>query len=158
VSDTGRFGDAMTALTTALTAAPALAGVTITGDAATAAADPDFLIIGHDGTLETDGSLSGITEAGNFTAEFITTGNPAGQQETGNIGVVAVSQTGDTTDLPARITRVEALYAACDDAVTDLKTGTIVFDGPGAGRIVTRQTGAGCAAILAFTISYSAPW
>jgi hypothetical protein len=158
VSDTGRFGDALAALTTALTTAPALAGVTITGDVATAAADPDFLVIGHDGSLEADGSLSGITEAGSFDAEFITAGNPAGQQETGNIGLVAVSQTGDTTDLPARISRVETLYAACDDATTDLKSGAIVFDGPGAGRVVTRQTGAGCAAILAFVITYTSPW
>jgi hypothetical protein len=158
VSDTGRFGDALAALTTALTGAPALAGVTISGDVATAAADPDFLIIGHDGTLGPDGTLATVTEAGNFDAEFITAGNPAGQQETGNINITAVSQTGDTTDLGGRISRVETLYAACDDATTDLKTGGIVFDGPGSGRVVSRQTDAGCAAILAFTISYSSPW
>jgi hypothetical protein len=148
----------MAALTTALAAAPALAGVTITGDVATAAADPDFLIIGHDGTLDPDGSLSGITEAGAFDVEFITVGDPAGQLETGSVNITAVSQTGDTADLPARISRVQAIYAACDDAATDLTTGGIVFDGPGACRVITRQTGAGCAAVETFTIDYTAPW
>jgi len=155
---TGRLGDAMAALTTAYTNAAALTGVTISGNVATAAADPDFLVIGHDGSLDSGGALSPITEAGNFDAEFITTGSPAGQLETGNINVTAVSQTGDTADLPARISRVEALYAACDDASTDLAVSGIVFDGPGAGRVVTRQTDQGCAAICAFTVTYTAPW
>jgi hypothetical protein len=155
---TGRLGDAMAALTTAFTAAPALAGVTITGNAVTGAADPDFLIVGHDGSLDSDGSLSGITGAGSFDTEFITTGNPPGQLETGNVNITAVSQTGDSADLPARISRVQAILAACDDASTDLSTGGIVFDGPGAGQVITRQTGAGCAAIATFTITYTAPW
>jgi hypothetical protein len=155
---TGRLGDAMAALTTAFTAAPALAGVTITGNSVTGAADPDFLIVGHDGSLEPDGSLSGITAAGDFTTEFITTGNPPGQLETGNVNIVAVSQTGDTADLAARISRVQAILAACDDASIDLTVSGIVFDGPRAGRVVTRQTGAGCAAIATFTVGYTAPW
>jgi hypothetical protein len=158
VSGTGRLGDAMAALTTALTAAPALAGVTITGDVATAAADPDFLVIGHDGTLDPDGSLSGITEAGNYDVEFITIGSPAGQLETGSVNITAVSQTGDTADATGRISRAQAIYAACDDAVTDLTSGGIVFDGAGACRVVIRQTGSGCAAVETFTIDYSAPW
>ena len=148
----------MAALTTALTAASALTGVTITGDVATAAADLEFLVIGHDGSLDSDGSLSGITEAGSFDAEFITVGDPAGQMETGSVNVTAVSQTGDSSDLAARICRVQAMYAACDDAITDLSTSGIVFDGPGAGRVVTRQTAAGCAAISTFAIGYTAPW
>jgi hypothetical protein len=159
MSDSGRLGDAITAITAALTAAPALAGVTIvTGTAVTAAADPEFLVVGHDGSLDADGALAGTTAAGDFLTEFVTAGNPAGQQETGNVNVTAVSQTGDATDLPARISRVQAMLAACDDATTDLHTSAMVFDGPGGGQVVTRQISGGAAAIITFQITYTAPW
>src|SRR5262249_7502702 len=148
----------MDALYAAFTTSPALTGVTIVlGGIPSAAADPEFVVIGHDGTLDADGALSGITAAGSFNTDFIYTGDPAGQQETGVINVVAGSQTGDATDLPARISRPEVLLGACDDASTDLSVSGIVFDGTGPGRVVTRQ-GAGCAAITAFTVTYTAPW
>lgn len=156
---TALFGDAMTALTAAFTASAALAGVTVTlGDAPSAAGDPEFVIVGHDGSLNPDGSLAEITESGSFTTEFVYDGSPPGQQETGRVNVVAVAQTGDASDLPARIARTQALLAACDTACTDLRSGVIVFDSAGVGRLFTRQAPAGCAAILAFAVTYSGPW
>lgn len=153
------LGDAMTALTAAFQASAALAGVTITeGDAPSAAGDPEFIIVGHDGSLEADGSLAEITVSGTFSTEFVYDGSPPGQQETGQVNVVAVAQSGDATDLPARITRAQALLSACDTACTDLRSGVIVFDSAGTGRLLTRQAPAGCAAILAFAVTYSGPW
>jgi hypothetical protein len=152
------LGAAMAALTAALQASPGLSGATVTGNAPSAASDPDFVVVGHDGTMEADGSLAETTQAGTFASEFITSGNPPEQEETGTVNMVAVSQTGDTADLANRVTRAQQLLAAVDDATTDLRSGQIVFDGPGGGTLVTRQDARGCAAILAFTVTYSAPW
>lgn len=149
----------MTALTAAFQSAPGLAGVTITqGSAPSAAGDPDFVIVGHDGSLDDEGALSGSAAAGSFTTEFITEGSPAGQEETGTINVVAVSQTGDPTDLPGRVTRAQALVTACDGASTDLRSGGIVFDGLGTAQVITRQYPQGCAAMTVFTVTYTSPW
>ena len=156
---TALLGDAMAALTAAFQASAALTGVTITqGDAPSAAGDPEFVVVGHDGSLAADGSLAEFTVSGSFTTDFVTAGSPPGQLETGRVNVVAVAQSGDATALAGRITRAQELLAACDAACTDVTSGTIVFDSAGSGRLVTRQASAGCAAILAFVITYSGPW
>jgi hypothetical protein len=159
---TAAFASAVTGLTGLLAAAPALAGVTITdGPAPAALAAGDYLIVGHDGTLNPDGSLSELAATGTFTqqqARFDGTTAGSGKDETGDINCVATSETGDTADLPGRLARVQAILAACEDACTSAQTGTVVFDGTGTATVMTRQAPTGCAAILAFTITYSAPW
>ena len=69
-----------------------------------------------------------------------------------------MSQTGDQGDLAGRMTRAQALLAACDDACTDLRTGDTVFDLAGNGRLLARQSAAGCAAIFSFDVTYSTNW
>jgi hypothetical protein len=152
-----RLGDAIAALTAAFQASPALAGVLITtGISTTSQAAPEFIAVGHDGTLVA-GSLAEVTEAGMFVTAFIAQGSPPLQEETGTVNVIAVSQTGDTSDLAGRITDAQRLLGACDDACTDLKTSGIVFDSADSGRLITRQA-QGCAAIIAFTVGYTVPW
>lgn len=154
-----RLGDAMTGLYNLFTASPALSGVTVTlGLSPTAAMDSEFVIVGHDGTLDADGSLQETSEAGTFTMSFVTQGLPPLQEETGIVRVVAVSQTGDTGDLSGRITEAERLLAACTDAVANQKVSDIVFDTGTPGRLFTRQAGQGCVAMFAFSVGYSAPW
>jgi hypothetical protein len=149
----------MAALTTAFQAAAGLSGVTVTqGYTPTAAADPEFIIVGHDGSLEADGSLAEFATGGTFTSTFIEQGQPPLSQEDGTVNVVVVSQTGDQGAMAARITEAQRLLSACDDAITDLHSGDVVFDSVGTGRLLTRQTSQGCAAIIAFTITYSSPW
>ena len=156
---TALLGDAMAALTSLFQASVGLAGVTVTeGDAPSVAADSEFIVVGHDGSLAADGSLAEFTVSGTFTTNFVTEGHPPGQQEDGRVNVVAVAQSGDAGDLPGRITRAQALLSACDAACTDVTSGVIVFDSAGTGRLITRQASAGCAAILAFTVIYSGPW
>lgn len=154
-----RLGDAMAALYTLFTGSSALTGITITlGPLPSAAADPEFIVIGHDGTLEPEGSLSEITESGSFTTVFVAQGVPPLQEETGQVRVVAVSQTGDTTDLPGRVTEAERLLAACTDACAGVQSGDIVFDTATGGRLITRQAAQGCVAEFAFQVGYTAPW
>lgn len=99
-----RFSDAVTALLAAFAAAAPLTGVTVAdGPSPTAAADPDFIIVGHDGSLDADGALSGITQAGSLTQAWLEF--RAVKEETGHVHCVAVSQTGDSTDLPGRRAR-----------------------------------------------------
>ena len=156
---TPRLGAAMAALTAAFKASAALPGITITeGNAPSAAGDPEFIIVGHDGTLEADGSLAEFTTSGTFTSQFVAEGQPPLAQEDGSVNVVAVSQTGDQGDLPGRITEAQRLLSACDDAAKDLHSGDIVFDNAVTGRLLARQSAQGCAALLAFTITYSSPW
>jgi hypothetical protein len=153
-----RFSDAVTALLAALTAAVPLAGVTIAdGPNPTAAADPDFIIVGHDGSLDADGALSGITQAGSLTQAWLEF--PRTKDETGHIHCVAVSQTGDTTDLPGRRARAPALGAACEDAA--LAAGVVSglqFEGTEDAAPAYRQVGQGTAVIIMFTIGYSTQW
>jgi hypothetical protein len=159
---TAAFASAVTALAGLFTGAAPLAGVTVTNSPAPAAqAAGDYVIVGHDGTLNPDGTLSEFAGTGTFTqqqARFDGALAGSGKDETGAINCVATSETGDTADLPGRLARVQVLLAACEDACVNVQSGTVVFDGTGTAQVMTRQTGAGCAAILAFTISYSAPW
>jgi hypothetical protein len=153
------LGDAINALLAAFQGSTALSGVTISLDVPSAINESQFVIVGHDGSLEPDGSLSPITEAGAFTTKFAYTGNPPGQQEDGTVNCVAVCQTGDATLLAAQITAVEAVLTACSAAASDLLTsGGIQFETVQGAHLWTRQAGAGCAAEIAFTITYSAPF
>jgi phage-related tail fiber protein len=153
-----RFSDAVTALLAALAASAPLAGVTIAdGPSPTAAADSDFIIVGHDGSLDPDGALSGITQAGTFTQAWLEF--KAIKDEAGHIHCVAVSQTGDSTDLPARRARAEALVAACEDAA--LGAGVVSglqFEGTEDGSVIYRQLLQGVAAMIPFTIGYTTQW
>jgi hypothetical protein len=154
-----RLGDAMTAVYNLISASPALSGVTVTlGLSPTAAMDSEFVIVGHDGTLNADGSLSENSEAGTFTMAFIVMGQAPLQQETGQVRIVAMSQTGDSGDLAGRITEAERVLAACTDAVAGQKATDILFDTAAPGRLLTRQAGQGAVAGFAFTIGYTAPW
>lgn len=154
---TTRFADAVTALLTAYQAAPALAGVPVyDGPQPTAAYDPDFLIVGHDGTMAADGSLEATALTGNYLQEWADT--TTGQDERGWIQCVAVSQTGDTTDLPARRNRVKTLLAAAEDAALTAAVSHLTFDGTTDGRFITRQTSAGVAIVAAYRVAYTAPW
>jgi len=153
-----RFSDAVTALLAALTAAVPLAGVTIAdGPNPTAAADPDFIIVGHDGSLDADGALSGITQAGSLTQAWLEF--RAVKDENGHIHCVAVSQTGDAADIPARRARAQALVAACEDAA--LAAGVVSglqFEGTEDAAVAYRQLGQGLAVIIPFTIGYTTQW
>jgi hypothetical protein len=153
-----RFSDAVTALLAALAASVPLAGVTIAdGPNPTAAADPDFIIVGHDGSLDADGALSGITQAGTLTQAWLEF--RAIKDETGHIHCVAVSQTGDSTDLPGRRARAQALVAACEDAALAAGVvGGLQFEGTEDAAIAYRQLGQGAAVIIPFTIGYSTQW
>jgi hypothetical protein len=158
---TAAFASAVTALTGLLAAAPALAAVTVTdGPAPAALAAGDYLIVGHDGTLNPDGSLSEFANTGTFAQDWsrFDAAPGSGKDETGAINCVVTSETGDTSDLPGRLARVQAILAACEDACVSAQSGTVVFDGTGAAQVMTRQTPNGCAAVLAFTITYTAPW
>ena len=153
-----RFSDAVTALLAALNAAGPLAGVTVAdGPNPTAAADPDFIIVGHDGSLDADGALSGITQAGTLTQAWLEF--KAVKDEAGHIHCVAVSQTGDTADLPGRRGRAQALVAACEDAA--LAAGVVSglqFEGTEDAAVAYRQVGQGAAVIIPFTIGYTTQW
>ncbi len=151
-----RFSGAVTALVTAYTGAGPLAGVVIAdGVSPTALAANDFIIVGHDGGLNDRGILADVTDAGSAAQEWMAF--PAQRDETGAINVVAVSQTGDSADLPGRRDRAQALVAACEDAAIAV-TGTIEFDGTLEARFLTRQDMEGCAVMAAFTVGYACPY
>jgi hypothetical protein len=160
-----RLSDALTAVYDALVAAlePTPAGqpgLTIDlGLNPSAAADELFIIVGHDGTLNPDGSLSEAAEAGTLNTKFTAMGDPPLQQEDGVLHVVVVAQTGDSTDLAGRIAEAQTLLEGCNDACADLKVGAdLRIDSAGDARLYTRQSVAGCAAEFAFSFTYSAPW
>ncbi len=159
-----RFADAVTALAAAAVAWPALAGVSITDGDVPGLADPgDYVIIGHDGALDASGALSAVTQAGTITQAWLDMGPgsaPAATEETtGRIHCVAVSQTGDITDIPARRARVQVLMGAVgDSALAANVVNGILFDGVDEGSYIYRQNTLGCAVIGVFGLGYSAPW
>jgi len=64
---TTRFADAVTALLAAYQAAAALAGVPVyDGAQPSGAADADFILVGHDGTIAPDGTLAATALAGTY--------------------------------------------------------------------------------------------
>ena len=160
-----RLAEAMTDLYNLFTAAllPTPAGepgLTITnGPLPTAQADPQYIIVGHDGTLDASGALAVATQSGTFTTTFVVMGSPPQlQQETGQVHIVAVCQDGESANLPGQVSEAEELVAACADACAGQKVGDILFDTDTTGRLLTRQYAQGCAAIYAFSIGYTAPW
>lgn len=152
-----RFADAAAALVTALQAAAALAGIPVyDGIVVTDAPDLEFIIVGHDGTTEADGTLTGTALGGTYNQRWTDSDSP--REEDGSINLLVVSQTGDSADLPGRRARCQALMAAVEDAAAanggHLTTG-LTFDGVTDGRFLYRQTGAGAAVMHAFRLSYS---
>lgn len=155
-----RFSDAVTALLAAYTAAPALAQIPVyDGIVPQSFSDPMCVIVGHDGTIEADGTLVPDSLAGNWTQQWIASGT---RQETGYVNCVLVCQSGATTlgDLRAQ---ADPLLDALEDAananggyaggLTDT-----TFDGTANGRMIYRQSVAGAAVLVAYRVSYSTEW
>ena len=156
-----RFGDAVTALVAAYSAAPALAGIPVyDGIQPQTASDPVSVIVGHDGTLEADGTLVPDVLAGNFAQQWIEMGR---RQETGFVNCVIVCQSGDATGLGALRAQAAGLLEALEDAadagggfaggLTDM-----TFDATANGRWIYRQSLAGAAVMVAYRVSYSTEW
>jgi hypothetical protein len=154
---TTRFTDAVAALLAAYAEADGLAGVPVYDGAQPAgAADPDFLIVGHDGSIAADGTLEAAALAGTYLQQWadMTTG----RDERGSVNCLIVSQTGDTADMPGRRTRVTVLLAAAEDAAASGGAAHLTFDGTTDGRFIYRQSAAGAVVMCAYRVSYSAPW
>jgi hypothetical protein len=152
-----RFADAVTALLAAYNAAPALSGVPVyDGAQPSGAADTDFIIVGHDGTIAADGTLEATALAGTYAQQWsdLTTG----RDETGSVNCLIVSQTGDATDIAGRRARVKTLLAACEDTAAAAIVSHLTFDGTTDGRFVYRSSAGGVVVMCACRVSYSAPW
>lgn len=154
---TTRFTDAIAALLAAYAAAPGFAGVPVyDGPQPTAAADPDFAIVGHDASMTADGTLQATALAGTYLQDWAAT--DIGKDERGSVNCLIVSQTGDPADTAGRRARVRTLLAAAEDAAAAAVVSHLTFDGTTDGRFITRQGTAGVAVICAYRVSYSAPW
>ena len=153
-----RFDAAVTTLTGLLAAAGPLSGVLVTdGPQPSASAAADFIIVGHSGNLDADGALAGATQGGTLTQAWLEF--PALKQETGHVSCVAVSQSGDPQDIPARRARAVALAAACEDAAVGAgPVNGILFEGTESASVSYQQSDAGCAVIIAFTAGYTTQW
>jgi hypothetical protein len=152
-----RFTDAIAGLLAAYQAAAALAGVPVyDGAQPSGAADTDFVIVGHDGTIAADGTLEATALAGIYQQLWadLTTG----QDERGTVNCLAVSQTGDATDLAGRRARVKVLLAAAEDAAAAAVAAHLTFDGTTDGRFIYRQSAGGAVVMCAYRVAYSAPW
>lgn len=157
-----RFNDAALALAGAYKAAAPLSGVPVYDSVrAMTGSDPDFIITGHDGTLQADGTLAPDALAGIFTQANLEM--PGVRQETGYINCVIVSQTGDAGDMAGRRQRASDLLDAAEDAAAvnggyPAAAPGIMFDGTSDGRFVTRLSLGGIAILLAYRVSYSTGW
>jgi hypothetical protein len=154
---TTRFADAVTALLAAYNAAAGLAGVPVyDGAQPSGAADTDFIIVGHDGTIAPDGTLEAAALAGTYAQQWsdLTTG----RDETGSVNCLIVSQSGDASDIAGRRARVKVLLAACEDAAAQAVVTHLTFDGTTDGRFIYRQSAGGTVVMCACRVSYSAPW
>jgi len=157
-----RFNDAMLALTAAYKAAAGLAGVPVYDSVqAMTASQPDFIITGHDGTLEADGTLAPDALAGTFTQANLEM--PGVRQETGYINCLIVSQTGDAGDVADRRQRASDLLDAAEDAAAasggfPAAAPGVMFDGTSDGRFITRLSLGGTAVLLAYRVYYSTGW
>jgi hypothetical protein len=154
---TTRFGDAVAALLAACQAAPALAGVPVSdGVQPSAMTAADFVIIGHDASMDADGVLQAAALTGTYQQDVAYF--PDVSEEHGSVNVVVASQTPDTTAVAACRARVTALVAACEDAAGAASAPHLTFDGTTDGRFITRQGAGGLAVICAYRVAYSAPW
>jgi hypothetical protein len=156
-----RFGDAVTALVAAYKAAPALAQVPVyDGIQPQTVSDQVSVIVGHDGTLEADGTLVPDVLAGNFAQQWIEMGT---RQETGTVNCVLTCQSGDATGLGSLRVQAAALLGALEDAA-DASGGFagglthMTFDGTLNGRWIYRQSLAGAAVMVAYRVAYSTDW
>jgi hypothetical protein len=156
-----RFGDAVTALVAAYTAAPALAGIPVyDGIQPQTVSDAVSVIVGHDGTLEADGTLVPDVVSGTFAQQWIEMGD---RQESGTVNCVIVCQSGDATGLGGLRVQAAALLGALEDAA-DASGGFagglthMTFDGTLNGRWIYRQSLAGAAVMVAYRVAYSTDW
>jgi hypothetical protein len=156
-----RFNDALNALLALYQAAPAFAGIPVyDGVQPTVAADNDFLVAGHDGSLGADGTLAADAPAGFFSQSDIDMG---GRQETGYVNCLVVAQTGDAGDTAGRRQRASDLLSAAEGAAAahgGLLTGDaagIMIAGTSDGRFINRL-GAGTAVMIAYRVAYSTEW
>jgi len=152
-----RFADALAGLLAAYQGAPAFGGIpagcTVTPAAYAAA---DFVIVGHDATMDGDGVLQAAALAGTWTHDWADT--TTGQEERGSINCLIACQSPDITDVPGRLARAQDLLAAAEDAADAAVVAHLTFDGTSDGRFITRQGAAGLAVICAYRVAYSAPW
>jgi hypothetical protein len=154
---TTRFADAVAALLAAYQNASGLSGVPVyDGPSPSMAADLDFIVVGHDASLASDGSLQGDALAGIYLQDW--TDMTSGREERGSVNCVIVSQTGDSGDTAGRRARAAVLLAACEDAAASASASHLTFDGTTDGRFIYRQGIAGVAVLAAYRVSYSAPW
>lgn len=156
-----RFNDAVLALLGLYQAAPAFEGIPVyDGPVVTGAADEEFLVVGHDGSLAADGTFSAEVNAGTVTQQDIAMGPM--REESGLINCALVCQSGETT-VAARRQRASDLLAAAEDAAAAngaLPTDApgVMFTGTASGRWVTRQTAGGAVVIVAYRVAYSTEW
>lgn len=154
---TTRFADAITALLAAYRNAAALSGVPVyDGAQPSSAADPDFVIVGHDASAAADGTLQATALAGNYLQDWADT--TTGKDERGSVNCLIASQTGDTADMAGRRARVTTLLAACEDAALAAQPAHLTFDGTTDGRFIYSQGQAGVVVLCAYRVAYSAPW
>jgi hypothetical protein len=158
---TTRFNDAALALAGAYQAAAALSGVPVYDSVrAMTGTDPDFILVGHDGTLQADGTLNPDAVAGTFTQ--VNLEMPGVRQETGYVNCVIVSQTGEG-DVAGRRQRASDLLDAAEDAAAagggyPAAAPGVMLDGTSDGRFITRLSLGGIAVLLAYRVSYSTEW
>lgn len=157
-----RFNDAVLALTAAYTAAAGLSGVPVYDSVqAMTGSDPDFIITGHDGTLEADGTLAPDALAGTYLQSNLEMTGV--RQETGYINCVLACQSGDAGDTAGRRARASILLSAAEDAAAvtggfPAAAPGVMFDGTSDGRWITRQSLGGTAVLVAYRVAYSTEW
>lgn len=162
---TTRWSDAVTYLIAAWQAAPALSGVPVyDGISPQTGSDPQFVIVGHDGTLEADGTLTPDALAGQFAQQWLEFDQAQPRQETGQVQCLLTCQSGD----PAALTDLRiaagglladleaAMLASGGEPVTGMNG--LTFDGTSGGRWVYRQSLSGAAVMTGFTVTYSTAW
>lgn len=159
---TTRFNDARKALVAVYQAAAGLSGVPVYDNVrAMTVSDADCVIVGHDGTLEADGTLAPDALQGTFAQSSLEM--PGIRQESGSVNCVIVSQTGDPGDIAGRCQRASDLMDAAEDAAAaggGYPSGApgLMFDGTSDGRFITRNSLGGVAVLAAYRVAYSTEW
>lgn len=153
-----RFTDAVAGLVAAYQAAPALAGVPVSDRMDYTIPDraPDFIIVGHDATTDSNGVLQANALAGTFLREWSDT--TTGRDETGSVNCLIACQSADVGAVAACSARAAVLLGAAEAAAMAAAVSHLTFDGVTDGRFITRQGTAGLAVICAYRVAYSAPW
>ena len=155
-----RFNDAALALAAAYAAAPGLSGVPVYDTVQSVTfSDPDFVVIGHDGSLAADGTLSASPTGGTWTQQDVAEGI---REESGYVNCLIISQSGDVAGMAARRQRASDLLQAAEDAVTGTaaypaSAPGLMFDGTADGRWIPWLS-QGAAVIVAYRVYYSTGW